>query len=738
MPISSRKQFSLWASLCCATFAALWLGTLAWSMSMSGPNTLVLAMGLFSTMCILMSAVIAWRLQGGHRAEEALQRSEQLLRAVIDGTTDAVFVKDQAGRYLLVNQAASAFLGRPIDQIIGRDDHDLFPPESAALILAGDEHIKQTGTTSTSEDRLTLRNGKRMTFLVTKGPVFDAQGQMAGMFGMARDISEWVAAQEALRDKQVLLDRMSTLAKVGGWGIDVATMQGSRTDGAARILDLDPSLPESMSFTDGLRYFQGSDHGLISQTMRCAIEQGTPYALELALISHTGARKWIRTQGEPIWQDGKVVRLEGAIQDISEVQQARQALQSHQEDLEETVRQRTAELETARQEAERLSRIKSEFLANMSHEIRTPLNGVLGLAQIGQRDHAGSARQIFDQILDSGRLLLGIINDILDFSKIEAGQLHLETLPVNLADLLTSATAPFRDRAQAKGIALHTHLSADLPALIDTDPLRLEQILLNLLSNAVKFTVQGEVRMTAEVRSERLVLTVADSGIGMNAQLVSDLFRPFVQADGSTTRQYGGTGLGLSITKRLVEMLGGDMAAFSEPGLGTRFEVILPLAVGPQSARLTEAEGPAPPDELPTPPAPGQRLLGLRVLAAEDNQVNQWVLTELLQLEGALVTMVPNGLAAVECLSAEGGAQAFDVVLMDIQMPIMDGHEATRRIKAIAPGLPVIGQTAHAMAEERHKCLAVGMIDLVVKPINLETLVQAVRRHTAHARTHTG
>ncbi|CAH0351448.1 PAS domain S-box protein [Aquabacterium sp. CECT 9606] len=670
-----------------------------------------------------------------HRTEAALLRSEQLLRAVIDGTTDAIFVKDQRGRYLMVNQSAANFLGRPIDQTIGRTDHDLFSPESAALILAGDEEIRRNGVTVTTEDPLTMRDGRRLTFLVTKGPLFDAQGQTAGMFGIARDITANVAVQEALREKQALLDRMSTLAKVGGWSIDVTTMQGTRTDGAARILDLDPSLPESMSITDGLRYFQGDERRKISETMRRAVDLCQSYTLELELVSDKGVRKWIRSQGEPILENGKVVRVEGAIQDISEVQQARLALQAHQEHLEQTVRQRTVELETARQEAERLSQIKSEFLANMSHEIRTPLNGVLGLAQIGHRDHGGSAHQIFAQIIDSGRLLLGIINDILDFSKIEAGKLHIETLPVNLKELLSRATAQFQDRAQAKGIGLHTHLSPELPVLCNSDPLRLEQILLNLLSNAVKFTMQGEVSVSASARDGQLVLTVADTGIGMSAQQLSELFRPFEQADGSTTRQYGGTGLGLSITKRLVEMLGGEVHARSEPGQGTQFEVVLPLTAAPPAGlrTLSANEGaPARPDEERAVPQVGQRLAGLRVLAAEDNQVNQWVLNELLQIEGTLVTMVDSGQDALACL-AKNGEQAFDVVLMDIQMPGMDGYETTRRIKAMAPDLPVIGQTAHAMAEERGKCMAAGMADLVVKPINLEDLVKTVGRH-ARAR----
>ncbi|HET6788749.1 MAG TPA: ATP-binding protein, partial [Aquabacterium sp.] len=437
------------------------------------------------------------------------------------------------------------------------------------------------------------------------------------MFGLARDVSDRMAAQAALREKQALLDRMSELAKVGGWSLDVATRSGSRTDGAARILDLDPALPESLRFHDGLRYFEGEHLERLTQTIQRAITDGRPYALELELVSAKGVRKWIRTQGEPILSQGRVVRIEGALQDISEVHQARMALQAQQERLEQTVQERTAELEAARQQAERLTRVKSEFLANMSHEIRTPLNGVLGLAQLGQREHGGAAGRLFGQIVDSGRLLLGIINDILDFSKIEAGKLGIETLPIDLRAMLSRTTAAVEERARAQGLRLSTQVGQDVPALVHSDPLRLEQILLNLLSNAVKFTPQGQIQVSATLRGGQLVLTVSDTGIGMSATQLAELFRPFEQADTSTTRQYGGTGLGLSITKRLVELLGGQIHVHSQPGQGSTFEVCLPLPLD-DSAR-PEEPAPVPAMEDATPP---RRLAGLRVLAAEDNAIN--------------------------------------------------------------------------------------------------------------------
>lgn len=232
------------------------------------------------------------------RTEAALRQSEQLLRSVIEGTTDAIFVKDVAGRYLMVNQATSDMAGIPIAEILGKDDTELFDEDSAKRIRAVDLAVMAAGTTQTAQEPLTFRNGHRHTFLVTKGPVKDDAGQLLGMFGLSRDITEMMSTQAALRDKQALLDRMSLLAKVGGWSLDVATMVGTRTDGAARILDLDPTQPASLRFNDGQSYFRGEHLDKITQTIRRAITEGTPYALELELTSAKGITKWIRTQGD--------------------------------------------------------------------------------------------------------------------------------------------------------------------------------------------------------------------------------------------------------------------------------------------------------------------------------------------------------------------------------------------------------------------------------------------------------
>lgn len=721
-----------------AVLASAWLGgwvasatatgvsaTLAWVVfAPTHPNWAthkpsgMIAMGIFVAMGLLVSVSIEWM----QRAERRSGNSKFL--ALVEQTLAGIYIIQQ-NRFVYVNPAFARMLGydHP-SQIIGNlSVDDLVDPVDREKVR---QHLQlrfdQPGKEVSYGFSGLRRDGSKIELDVHGRGLETLSGTV--VIGLALDVTDRRRNELALRDKQALLDRMSTLAKVGGWSIDVATGVGTRTDGAARILDLDPSRPEALSFQGGLSYFQGQDHDQISQAIQRAIQHGQPCSLELQLTSSQGKTKWIRTQGEPIWQDGRVVRIEGAIQDISEVQQARAELQAHQEHLEQTVRERTAELETARQEAERLSRIKSEFLANMSHEIRTPLNGVLGLAQIGLRDHDGHARQVFEQINASGRLLLGVINDILDFSKIEAGKLRIELQPLRLRELLDRSLATVRERADEKGLSLRLDLDASLPHTFVSDALRLEQVLLNLLSNAVKFTHQGEVCLSACAQDGQLMLAVTDTGIGMGPGQVERLFRPFEQADGSTTRRFGGTGLGLTISRRLVEMLGGDIRTHSEVGVGTRFEVCLPLVTDEPAV---SASVPLGEPELP-PVAHTRRLSGLRVLAAEDNAVNQLVLTELLAIEGAQVTMCDGGADALVRLQTLG-RNAFDVVLMDIQMPGMDGYEATRLIRAFAPDLPVIGQTAHAMAEEHHKCRDAGMVDLVVKPIELEALVAAVKRH---------
>jgi signal transduction histidine kinase/CheY-like chemotaxis protein/HPt (histidine-containing phosphotransfer) domain-containing protein len=363
---------------------------------------------------------------------------------------------------------------------------------------------------------------------------------------------------------------------------------------------------------------------------------------------------------------------------------------------------------------------KSSFLANMSHEIRTPLNGVLGMARIGQRESHGRGRseEIFTRILDAGEHLLGVINDILDFSKIEAGKLSIETRPMRLATAIDTAVDLIAERAAAKRLDLKVSVSPDLPKWVIGDAMRIRQILVNLLSNAVKFTQHGCVKLNVQRMESDVWFAVSDEGIGIEQDKVSRLFRPFEQADASTTRKYGGTGLGLAISNNLASLMGGSIRVVSAPEQGSTFVLSLPLP---------EVDAPA--NEEATDVAligTSQRLAGVRILAAEDNEMNLLVLEDLLCHEGVRLTVVRNGRLAVAAV--EGGG-LFDIVLMDVQMPEMDGLEATTRMRRIAPDLPIIGLTAHALAEEHAQCRDAGMNDVATKPIDVDKLVATIARH---------
>ncbi len=385
--------------------------------------------------------------------------------------------------------------------------------------------------------------------------------------------------------------------------------------------------------------------------------------------------------------------------------------------LNQSLARMNVKLEEAMGAAEQANQAKSEFLANMSHEIRTPLNAILGFAQIGARDSAGRAAEgTFRRILDAGRHLLAVINDILDFSKIEAGKLQLESRPFRLAASCNEAVGLVVGRAKDKGLSLFVRLDQNLPEWVAGDHFRIQQILVNLLSNAVKFTENGSVSLHVAYEHGCANISVSDTGIGMSEEQLSRLFRAFEQADTSTTRNYGGTGLGLSISRDLARMMGGDISVGSRPGVGSVFTLRLPLPVSAPGQ-----------EHAPTPASPaGRRLRGVRVLAVDDVEVNRLLLENMLSHEGASVVLAEHGQKALDCL-ASVGAEVFDVVLMDLQMPVLDGYTASRTIRDKYPGLPVIALTAHALAEEAQRCLDAGMRLHVTKPVDIDDLVGAIQ-----------
>ena len=506
--------------------------------------------------------------------------------------------------------------------------------------------------------------------------------------------------------------------------------------------------------------------------------------IEHRVRTKTGVWKWILTRGTVGKRDdnAKPLRMAGTATDITDRKQAEMELQEHRDFLDEIVAQRTLQLQEAnaqlqfdiarRQEAEEklkesnaelatawerekrvstqlkaamqaaeaASRAKSEFLANMSHELRTPMTAILGFAEVllthGNLGNAPDCRvEAVTTIKRNGEYLIAIINDILDISKIEAGKMTMEHITCFPLQIIGEVAALMQTRAEAKGLSFHTEYVGEIPEFIQSDPTRLRQILINLVGNAFKFTETGSVRLvvrfTEDGGSPALQFDIIDTGIGMTAEQVAELFQPFTQADTSTTRKFGGTGLGLTISRRFAVLLGGDVRVVkTQVGKGTQIRLIIatgsvagvPMADHQSAETFVAAESGNAPSK-----AADDSLQGSRILLAEDGPDNQRLISFILKKMGAEVTVAENGRLAVDTvLAACAEGRAFDVILMDMQMPVMGGYEATALLREQGYAGPIIALTAHAMAGDREKCISAGCDEYATKPVNQQKLLAVI------------
>jgi len=473
-----------------------------------------------------------------------------------------------------------------------------------------------------------------------------------------------------------------------------------------------------------------ADYDSIFTEVMPMLTSGQTWSGEYQLKRKSGEIFWGALTGRALDPGNPFEGAVWIVADVSERRAAKEEVARYQAHLETLVSERTAELVRAREEAEEANLAKSRFLATMSHEIRTPMNAIMGMSQLAlQTGLDDKQRDYVEKIGVSARSLLGIINDILDYSKIEAGKLQIESIVFRLQDVLEQVSAIAGQLARDRRIDFSIHIDDAVPPFLIGDSLRLEQVLTNLVGNAIKFTEQGKVAVHCHCRpfsdGIELHFTVSDTGIGMTAEQQSRLFTAFSQADASTSRRFGGTGLGLAISRQLIEHMGGTIGVESTPGEGSVFRFHVKLATP------GEAETEALKQRLLKPSglreavaATAQNLKGARVLVAEDNEINQQVVSEFLQIGGLEVVLANDGEQALQRLRE----QQFDVVLMDMMMPRMDGLEATRQLRQETrwAKLPVIALTANASPEDRERCLAAGMNDFLSKPIDPSELFRVL------------
>ncbi|MEO0649842.1 MAG: PAS domain-containing protein [Planctomycetota bacterium] len=543
------------------------------------------------------------------------------------------------------------------------------------------------------------------------------------LFGAFSDISEKKVQEAEARRRDEKLASVVNGSHDGHWDWDLESNEVWYSPRYEELLGYSPGelTPSIESFADLLH---PEDREMVFAAVQRHIETRVPYENEHRLLCKDGSFRWFRARGQAVWEDdGRAIRMSGATTDI-------------------TIQVTTlSELEEARRSAEEASQSKSEFLANMSHEIRTPMAAILGFADL-LTDPSISRQEVaphVETIRRNGEHLLELINDILDLSKIEAGRLEVETVATSIRSEVQTVLDLMRVRANEKGLELAARFDPGIPHTIPSDPLRLRQVLTNLVGNAIKFTAEGHVRIEVDYDADRraVAIGVEDSGIGIAEADQEHLFGAFCQADSSTTRRFGGTGLGLTISQRLAGLLGGSIHLSSKPGVGSRFTLELILSErDPQELDHPRAPLPAPRTQARGRPRAGT-LEGRQVLVVDDGADNRKLLSIHLRRAGATVETLENGRLALEWMRAARASNALpDLVLMDMQMPEMDGYEATSILRREGFDLPILAVTAHAMAGDDRHCLDAGCNGYVAKPVDFAQLLKTVGEHLAQSSRH--
>lgn len=540
------------------------------------------------------------------------------------------------------------------------------------------------------------------------GTVLDAIATGINMLG--DELEHSTTSRGELQKEKNRLNEAQSLAKVGSWEIQRETFFFSMSNECCRILDISPG--EEFTFSQIYRLVRrkliDGEQQKLKLFVRDVIKKNGRHSSEIRLRGRDSRVKHILCIGETIGgSDNSNETAKGTIQDITESKLVEEALKE------------------AKTKAEDLNIAKSRFLANMSHEIRTPLNGILGLTQIMLNETENPEhKKYLDLISYSGKNLTQLINDTLDVSKIESGKVQLECIPFNFKDTIRSNISPYEFLAQEKGCVLSYSIDRHIPRILLGDPTRISQIIINLLSNAIKFTEEGSIQVRFSLRSKTedqvcIQGSVKDDGIGIPPDRIDAIFKTFSQADESINRKYGGTGLGLSIVKSLLNLMNGDIkldSAETQKG-GTTFTFFFFLGIPsePVAGESSSTES----------PAKVRFLRPVELLLVDDNKINLLVARKMLENLGAVVTSAYNGVEAI----AQVDKKDFDVILMDIQMPEMNGYDATKRLREQGYGKPIIALSANAFPEDIRNSLSAGMNDHIQKPFSPEGLLETINKH---------
>lgn len=665
-----------------------------------------------SLIFFIFIALILWRLSLDMRrrifAERELQQFRFRFQGILDNTPLLIFLKDLDGRYILVNKSFRETFGFTEEQLIGKTDHDFEQKVDAEKYKRSDDTVIRTRKPVEQDEVIKTSAGNRFLHYI-KFPVLDETGKIFAISGFGSDVTERKVAEGKLRTSEEKMRALLDSTKEGFYMLDrdlnILLINEAGKIMVQQITGHTLDIGESV-----FKIVFEHERELVGQVLQKVLD-GEVVELEQSYESPEG-QKWFLISYLPIKSrdnNGKPPGICIVSRDITDLVRVRE------------------QLIEAKKKAERAEKLQEQFLANMSHEIRTPLNGITGMTNLLLNTQLTETQHEYVNIVKySSDNLSVLINDILDFSKIKAGKLSIENIEFTLWEVAQKAVASLQAKAKEKDLGILVFFHPNMPQRIKGDPHRLNQVLNNLLSNAIKFTQQGYVRLEIAVSRETddicwLQFNVKDSGIGIPEDKLALIFESFSQASEEITRKYGGTGLGLTITKQLIELQHGTIDITSEPGAGTNisFEIPYQKIKGLSNKQETTEE-----EEITNRNA---TLANKQILIVEDNEVNQKVVAYNLEPAGVITTIANNGREAVDLL--ESGKQ-FDLVIMDLQMPIMNGFQATAYIRQkLNLKIPIIAMTASALRNEQVKCFELGMNEYVTKPFSPSELFRLLEKH---------